>query len=189
MARTESTMTALGAPAPDFELPDTVTGKATRFDDIAGTKASVVTFICNHCPFVKHLLDGLLAFGRDYAGDEIGVVAISANEVRGHPQDAPERMKELAENLDFPFPYLYDESQGTARAYGAACTPDFFVFDARRRLAYRGRFDDATPGNDRPVTGAELRAAVDALLAGNAPAAEQRPSVGCNIKWRQAESA
>jgi peroxiredoxin len=187
MARTESTMTELGTPAPDFELPDTATGRTVRFDDVAGRHATVVMFICNHCPFVKHILDGLVAFGRDFeADDDVGIVAISANDVRGHPQDAPERMKELAERRGFPFPYLYDESQQTARAYGAACTPDFFVFDAQRRLAYRGRFDAATPGNDRPVTGDELRAAVDALRAGAQPAADQRPSIGCNIKWRDA---
>jgi peroxiredoxin len=186
MAKTESTMQALGSPAPDFELPDTVTGRTVRFDDVAGNKATVVMFICNHCPFVKHILDGLLAFGRDFEHDpDVGIAAISANDVRGHPQDAPERMKELADRRGFPFPYLYDESQDTARAYGAACTPDFFVFDAERRLAYRGRFDAATPGNDRPVTGDELRAAVDALRHGDQPDSDQNPSIGCNVKWKE----
>ncbi len=184
MAKTESTMTGLGTPAPAFELPDTVTGRTTRFDDIAGTKATVVMFICNHCPFVTHVLDGLVRFGRDYACDEVGIAAISANDVRRYPQDAPDRMKELAEFREFPFPYLHDDNQDTARAFGAACTPDFFVFDAGRRLAYRGRFDDARPGNDRAVTGAELRAAVDTLLRGERPDADQIPSVGCNVKWK-----
>jgi peroxiredoxin len=185
MAKTESTMTELGTPAPDFRLPDTVTGDHVGFDDVAGEQATVVMFICNHCPFVRHILDGLIAFGRDYRTDgDVGVVAISANDVRGHPQDAPERMKELAEQRGFDFPYLYDESQDVARAYGAACTPDFFVFDGQRRLAYRGRFDAATPGNDRPVNGAELRAAVDALRGGERPDPDQKPSIGCNIKWK-----
>ena len=186
MARTESTMQALGRPAPDFELPDTLSGRSMRLDEIAGSKATVVMFICNHCPFVKHILGGLVAFGRDHADSaDVGIAAISANDVRGHPQDAPQFMKELAERAGFPFPYLYDERQEVARSYGAACTPDFFVFDGERKLAYRGRFDAATPGNDEPVTGAELRAAVDALRQGSAPDPEQRPSIGCNIKWKE----
>ena len=184
MAKTRSTMRELGAPAPNFDLPDTVSGERKTFDAIAGTKATVVMFICNHCPFVKHILDGLVHFGNDYAGNDVGIVAISANDITGHPQDAPDRMKELARDAGFPFPYLYDESQDTARAYDAACTPDFFVFDADRRLAYRGRFDAATPGNGEPVTGNELRAAVDALLNGAPVPADQKPSLGCNIKWK-----
>lgn len=197
MTMTESTMRELGEPAPDFDLPDTVSDQRKTFDDIAGTKATVVMFICNHCPFVKHILDGLVTFGKDYCrdnrgddrsdnrGDEVGIVAISANDITSHPQDAPDRMKQLARDARFPFPYLYDENQDTARAYGAACTPDFFVFDADRRLAYRGRFDAATPGNDEPVTGNELRAAVNALLNGDPVPEDQKPSVGCNIKWKQ----
>jgi len=185
MARTESNMQTLGTPAPDFELPDTVSGRSIRFDDIAGSRATVVMFICNHCPFVKHILSGLAEFGRDHAdSDDVGIVAISANDVRGHPQDGPEFMKVLAERSGLTFPYLYDERQDVARRYGAACTPDFFLFDADRKLAYRGRFDAATPGNDQPVTGAELRAAVAALRQGEVPDSEQRPSVGCNIKWK-----
>lgn len=186
MAKTESTMRELGAAAPAFELSDTASGRTVTFDDIAGVKATVVMFICNHCPFVKHILDGLVAFGDDYRGDDVGIVAISSNDASSHPEDAPDRMKELAEERDFPFPYLYDESQDVARAYDAACTPDFFVFDADRRLAYRGRFDAATPGNTEPVTGAELRTAVDALVRGERPPDEQHPSVGCNIKWKSA---
>jgi len=186
MARTESTMRELGTPASDFELPDTVSGNTLTFDDIAGTKATVVMFICNHCPFVKHILDGIVQFGDDFAGrDDVGIVAISANDTRSHPQDAPGRMAELAKRAGFAFPYLYDESQATARAFDAACTPDFFVFDGERKLAYRGRFDAATPGNDEPVTGNELHAAVDALLKDTPVPADQKPSLGCNIKWKE----
>jgi len=184
MARTESTMRELGAAAPAFELPDTASGRRLTFDDIAGTRATVLMFICNHCPFVKHILDGLVAFGRDCGGEEVGIAAISANDVTTHPQDAPGQMRTLAERAGFPFPYLYDEQQDIARACDAACTPDFFVFDADRRLAYRGRFDAATPGNGEPVTGRELRAAVDALVQGRPVDPDQHPSVGCNIKWK-----
>ncbi|MEX2500663.1 MAG: thioredoxin family protein [Wenzhouxiangellaceae bacterium] len=184
MAKTESTMRELGTPAPDFDLPDTVSGERRTFNRIAGTKATVIMFICNHCPFVQHILDGLTAFGHDYDGEAVGIAAISANDITTHPQDAPEEMRKFAENKGFAFPYLYDENQDTARAFDAACTPDFFVFDADRRLAYRGRFDAATPGNDEPVTGGELRAAVDALVQGRPVDQTQHPSVGCNIKWK-----
>lgn len=186
MARTESAMRELGTSAPDFELPDTVSGETKSFDDIAGDKATVVMFICNHCPFVRHILKGIVSFGRDYRSPEVGIVAISANDAQTHPEDAPERMKVLAEAEGFNFPYLHDESQHVARIYDAACTPDFFVFDGDRRLVYRGRFDGATPGNEAPVTGAELRAAMDALLAGDSIPHDQHPSVGCNIKWKHA---
>lgn len=184
MARTESTMRELGTPAPAFELPDTVSGETKRLDDIAGGKATVVMFICNHCPFVKHILKGIVEFSRDYRAPEVGIVAISANDADNYPDDAPGRMRELAEAEGFNFPYLHDDSQDAARAYDAACTPDFFVFDGDRRLVYRGRFDGASPGNEEPVTGAELRAAVDAVLAGRPVPADQKPSVGCNIKWK-----
>ncbi|QOC22487.1 thioredoxin family protein [Wenzhouxiangella sp. AB-CW3] len=184
MAKTESTMLPLGTPAPDFRLPDTVSGKDFSLDDAAGEKGTLVMFICNHCPFVKHVLDELARLGRDYPDRGIGVVAISSNDVTGYPQDRPERMAELAQAKGFSFPYLYDESQNTARAYDAACTPDFFVFDADRKLVYRGQLDDSRPGNGIEVTGKDLRAALDALIEGQPVAKEQKPSIGCNIKWK-----
>ena len=184
MARTESKMIDLGTAAPRFSLPDAVSGRRTGLDDIAGEKATLVMFICNHCPFVVHILDGLMDFARDYPAPDVGMVAISANDVASYPQDGPDKMKALAQEKGFPFPYLYDETQDTARAYDAACTPDFFLFDQQRTLVYRGRFDAASPGNAEPVTGAELRAAVDALLAGQQPPSQQHPSIGCNIKWK-----
>ncbi|MCC5866608.1 MAG: thioredoxin family protein [Wenzhouxiangella sp.] len=184
MAKTESNMLPLGTPAPDFKLSDTVSGKTLRFADIAGEKATLVMFICNHCPFVKHVLDELVRLGRDYAGQPVGMVAISSNDVTGYPQDRPERMKELAEQRGFAFPYLFDESQNTARAYDAACTPDFYIFDAERKLAYRGQLDDSRPGNGIAVTGTDVRAALDALVAGGKVSTRQKPSIGCNIKWR-----
>lgn len=185
MARTESRMLPLGTPAPDFRLPDTVSGQSLTFDDIAGGQATLVMFICNHCPFVKHVLDELVRLGNDYDRAQVGMAAISSNDVTGYPQDRPERMAELARARGFTFPYLYDESQNTARAFDAACTPDFYLFDAERRLAYRGQLDDARPGNDRPVDGRDLRAAIDAVLAGRPVAREQKPSIGCNIKWKE----
>lgn len=184
MAKTESRMLPLGTPAPDFALPDTVSGKTVRFEEVAGDKGTLVMFICNHCPFVKHVLDELVRLGRDYRDSGIGLVAISSNDITGYPQDRPERMKELAESEGFEFPYLYDESQNTARAYDAACTPDFYVFDHRRKLVYRGQLDDSRPGNGIPVTGADVRAALDALLEGKPLARQQKPSIGCNIKWK-----
>jgi len=184
MTMTESTMRELGSIAPDFDLPDTVSGRHKSFDDIAGNRATVVMFICNHCPFVKHIVDGLARFGRDYRGDAVGIAAISANDADRFPADAPDKMQQLAEASGFDFPYLYDETQQTAKAYGAACTPDFFVFDQDRKLVYRGRFDAASPGNREPVTGSELRAAVNALLAGEPVDPDQKPSIGCNIKWK-----
>jgi len=183
MAKTESSMRDLGSPAREFDLLEPLTGHHLDLDSQAGSKATVVMFICNHCPFVKHLLDGLIAFGRDYPHSEVGIVAISSNDVAGFPQDRPEMMAELARDKGFPFPYLYDQSQGIARAYGATCTPDFFVFNGEQELVYRGQFDDSRPGNGRPVTGADLRAAVNALLLGQQVNPEQKPSVGCNIKW------
>ncbi len=184
MAKTESNMLPLGTPAPDFKLPDTISGKTLRFAEIAGEKATLVMFICNHCPFVKHVLDELVRLGQDYADKPVGMVAISSNDVTGYPQDRPERMKELAEQRGFSFPYLYDQSQNTAWAYDAACTPDFYIFDAERKLAYRGQLDDSRPGNGVPVSGSDVRAALEALLAGNPVPSRQKPSIGCNIKWR-----
>ena len=184
MAKTESNMLPLGTPAPDFRLPDTVSGQTVSFDDIAGERATLVVFMCNHCPFVKHLLEGLVRLDGDYRDQPVGMVAISSNDVTGYPQDRPERMKELAETLGFSFPYLYDQSQNTARAYDAACTPDFYIFDSEQKLAYRGQFDDSRPGNGVEVSGRDVRAALDALIAGKPVSKEQKPSIGCNIKWR-----
>ncbi len=183
MAAVHSTMLALGTPAPDFRLPDP-SGRLVARDDFAGARALVVMFICNHCPYVQHIRDGLAAFGRDYLPRGVAIVAINANDVAAYPEDRPEKMAEEARRAGYAFPYLYDESQAVAKAYRAACTPDFFLFDGARRLAYRGQFDDSRPGSSRAVTGVDLRAAVDAVLTNVSPSAEQRPSIGCNIKWK-----
>jgi peroxiredoxin len=177
-------MKELGTAAPDFRLPDVVTGKTVSRDEAAGPRGLLVMFICRHCPFVKHVQDELAKIGRDYAGRGIGIVAISANDVTSHPEDSPTKLAYQANELQFTFPYLFDESQDVARAYDAQCTPDFFLYDARRSLIYRGQLDDSRPGNDIPVTGRDLRAALDALIAGHPISSEQRPSIGCNIKWR-----
>ena len=184
MALTESTMLDLGAAAPDFALTDVVTGKTVRRDDYRGQKALLVMFICTHCPYVKHIEKGLAALGKDYAGKPIGIVAISSNDVTTHPEDSPAGMKQQAKTFGFNFPYLYDETQDVAHAYKAACTPDFFLFDASFHLVYRGQFDLSRPGNGIAVTGENLRAAIDAALTGKPPLADQRPSIGCNIKWK-----
>ncbi len=183
MVRTPSTMLPLGTTAPDFSLLN-VDGRTVSLADAAGPKGTVVMFICNHCPFVKHVADQLAALGRDVMPLGIGIVAISSNDVSTHPADSPEQMVHEAEDRGYPFPYLYDESQEVAKDYHAACTPDFFLFDASRKLVYRGQLDASRPGNEIPVTGADLRAAIDAVLAGRPVAAEQRPSLGCNIKWK-----
>ena len=183
MVRTPSTMLPLGTQAPDFELPN-VDGRMVTLGEVAGARGTVVMFICNHCPFVKHVAHELAALGRDCAGRGIGCVAISSNDVSAHPADSPEQMVREAEERGYAFPYLYDETQAVAKAYRAACTPDFFLFDADLRLAYRGQLDASRPGNAIPVTGGDLRAAIEALLAGGRPSAEQTPSLGCNIKWR-----
>ena len=183
MAAVPSTMLALGTPAPDFRLPDTEGRLVTR-DAFAEAPGLLVMFICNHCPYVKHIRAGLAAFGRDYGARGLAIVAINANDVAAYPDDRPEKMAEEQRAAGYTFPYLFDETQEVARAYDAACTPDFFLFDAQRRLVYRGQFDDSRPGNDRPVTGADLRAAADAVLAGATPSTDQRPSIGCNIKWK-----
>lgn len=183
MAAVESTMLALGTSAPDFALPDT-DGKTVSLADFRGKKGLVVMFICNHCPFVKHICHELAQLGRDYQPKGIGMVAIMPNDVANYPDDHPAKMKEEVKNAGYTFPYLHDATQAVARAYRAACTPDFFVFDADHKLVYRGQLDDSRPGNGKPVTGADLRAALDALLSGKPVAAQQKPSIGCNIKWK-----
>ncbi len=185
MARTASTMLPLGSPAPHFRLPDAAKGGAlvTR-DDFAAAPGLLVMFLCNHCPFVQHLRHELARFGREYAERGLGIVAVSANDAATHPQDGPAEMAEEAAAVGYTFPYLYDESQAVAKAYHAACTPDFFLFDGGGRLVYRGQFDTSRPGNGVPVTGADLRAACDALLAGEPVPEDQQPSIGCNIKWK-----
>ncbi|HEY1160438.1 MAG TPA: thioredoxin family protein [Terracidiphilus sp.] len=184
MSLTESTMLELGTTAPDFALTDVVTGKPVRRDGLRGQKALLVFFICTHCPYVKHINEGLAALGRDYAAQPIAIAAISSNDVTTHPEDSPAGLKQQAETYGFVFPYLYDETQAVAHAYKAACTPDFFLFDADRRLVYRGQFDSSRPGSGIPVTGQDLRAAIDQVLAGQPVPADQHPSIGCNIKWK-----
>ena len=184
MALTESTMLELGTMAPDFALPDVVTGKTVRRDDFRGQKALLVMFICTHCPYVKHIEQGLAQLGSDYAG-KLGIVAISSNDAENYPDDDPAGLKAQAQKLGFKFPYLYDESQAVARAYDAACTPDIYLFDKDLKLAYRGQFDGSRPGNGVPVTGRDLRDALDAVLRGEKPGADQKASIGCNIKWKQ----
>lgn len=184
MSLTESTMLSLGTAAPDFALADTVTGKTVRRDDFSGKKALLVMFICAHCPYVKHIEKGLAALGKDYAGQSVGIVAISSNDATTHPADSPAGLKRQAETCGFVFPYLYDESQAVAHAYKAACTPDIFLFDEGFRLVYRGQFDSSRPGNGVPVTGQDLRAAIGQVLAGKPVPTDQRPSIGCNIKWK-----
>jgi peroxiredoxin len=184
MAATESTMLELGTVAPDFSLPDAVSGKAVSRDQFAGQRALLVFFICPHCPYVKHINEGLAALGKDYAKQPIGIVAISSNDAVTYPSDSPEGLKQQAETFGFKFPYLYDESQDVAKAYKAACTPDFFLFDGGFSLVYRGQFDASRPGSGIPVTGEDLRTAIELALAGKPVPTDQRPSIGCNIKWK-----
>jgi peroxiredoxin len=178
----ESTMLALGTPAPGFDLPDTVSGDRVSLDGLV-SKALVVMFICNHCPYVKHIREGLVEFGRDYADADVDIVAISSNDAAAYPDDSPSELAATARRLGYTFPVLYDRSQDVAKAYTAACTPDFFVFGPDRTLVYRGRFDGSRPNSGVPVTGEELRTAVDAVLAGSSVTATQYPSMGCSIKW------
>ena len=184
MARTPSNMLPLGTLAPDFTLPDTVSGKTASLAELKSDRATVIMFICNHCPFVKHVDEQLVAIANDYQSRGVSFIAISSNDVENYPQDGPELMKEEAEKLGYPFPYLYDESQEVAKAYDAACTPDFYVFDGDLKCVYRGQLDDSRPGNGKPVTGSDLRAALDEILEGKAVSAPQIPSLGCNIKWK-----
>ena len=183
MAKTPSTMLPLTTQAPDFSLPDT-DGKAVSLADFKDAPALVVVFMCNHCPFVIHIRPELAAFAKDVQSRGAAVVGINANDVQGYPDDSPEKMKQEVVEQGYTFPYLFDENQEVAKAYRAACTPDFYVFDGEQRLVYRGQFDDSRPGNDAPVTGADLRRAVDTLLAGDAISDDQQPSIGCNIKWK-----
>lgn len=184
MARTPSTMLPLGTEAPDFTLQDVVTGRPVRLADFAGAPALLVMFICNHCPYVIHVRKTLLDVVHGHMDRGLTAVAINANSLETHPQDGPDHMKALATAESWRFPYLFDETQEVAKAYHAACTPDFFLFDADRKLVYRGQLDDARPSNDVPVTGADLTRAIDACLAGEPPLVAQRASLGCNIKWR-----
>lgn len=184
MALTESTMLPLGTQAPAFLLPDVVSGKTIGLEDFQENKALLVMFICTHCPFVKHVQSELVRLGNDYASQPLGIVAISSNDADEYPQDGPTGLRKQAAEQGFPFPYAYDETQEVAKAYDAVCTPDFFLFDGDRRLVYRGQLDDSRPGNDKPLTGRDLRSAIDAVLSGQPVASQQKPSVGCNIKWK-----
>lgn len=189
MARTESTMLDLGTAAPHFELPDVTSGKTVSIRDFDKKKALLVMFICRHCPYVRHVQRELAQLGRDYRQESVGIVAISSNDAAAYPGDAPESLREQAAELGFVFPYCYDETQEVAHAYSAACTPDFFLFDGSRRLVYRGQLDDSRPQNGIPVTGRDLRAAIDAVLNGEPTEVRQKPSVGCNIKWRESAAS
>lgn len=184
MALTPSTMLALGTKAPDFKLRDVVSGKIVSLGDFAGKKALLVMFICRHCPYVQHVKEELARLGRDYAVKNIGMVAISSNDIERYSDDAPEKLKEMALELKFNFPFCCDETQEVAKAYQAACTPDFFLYNEKRELVYRGQLDDSRSGNGKPVTGKDLRAAIDAVLNGKPVGPDQRASIGCNIKWK-----
>ena len=184
MVLTASTMLGLGTEAPDFQLPDVTTGETVSLDNFSGNKALLVMFICKHCPYVVHVQEELARVGNEYQARDVGVVAIGSNDVDAYPGDAPGELKSMAREHGFQFPYCFDESQAIAKAYTAACTPDFFLFDQDRRLAYRGQLDDSRPGSDAPVTGEDLRGALDTVLAGDTPDPEQQPSLGCNIKWK-----
>jgi peroxiredoxin len=184
MARTPSNMLPLGTEAPDFILQDTVSEKFLSLNDIKGEIGCLIVFICNHCPYVKHINPTLARLAQNYQGKGIAFVAISSNDIIGYPEDSPELMRQTAKKEGFSFPYLYDETQEVARAYNAACTPDFYLFNAELQLVYRGQMDDSRPGNEIPVTGADLELAIGNLLAGKPVSSEQKPSLGCNIKWK-----
>ena len=186
MALTASTMLlALGTKAPDFRLPDVLLGKTITLESFADKKGLLVMFICRHCPYVQHIKEELSRLGQDFINKEVGIVAISSNDAANYPDDAPDRLKVMVKELNLSFPLCYDESQEIAKAYTAACTPDFFLFDRERRLVYRGQMDDSRPGNGKPVTGRDLRSALDAVLAGKPVSQDQKPSLGCNIKWKK----
>lgn len=188
MAVTPSTMLELGTPAPDFKLPEPTTGRQVSLSDFKDASALLVVFMCNHCPYVKHIQRQMSDMIKTYQREGLAAVGISSNDVSTHPDDGPEQMAAEAKRLGYTFPYLYDESQAVAKAYRAACTPDIYLFDRERKLVYRGQFDNSRPGSDRPVTGSDLRAAITAVLAGKQPSAEQKPSMGCNIKWKTGEA-
>ena len=184
MAATESKKLELGVPAHDFQLPDVVSGNEISLATFAGKKGLLVMFICRHCPYVLHVKEELARLGRDYSDKSLGMVAISPNDPAAYPLDAPPHLREMAQELGFNFPFCFDESQETAKAYEAACTPDFFLFDENRKLRYHGQLDDSRPNSGRPVTGGDLRAAIDAVLGGRAVNSGQKPIVGCSIKWK-----
>lgn len=185
MARTPSLMVELGTIAPNFRLNDVVAGQPRSLEELTGRCGLLVMFICRHCPFVQHIQAELVSIGRDYADRGLGIVAISSNDADAYPDDSPASLREQAQELGFTFPYLYDETQKVAQAYQAVCTPDFFLFDEQSTLVYRGQLDDSRPGKDVPVTGRDLRRAMDALLASKPIPTEQKPSLGCSIKWKQ----
>lgn len=184
MALTASTMLPLGTTAPDFSLSDVRDGKTVTLADLSGRQGLLVMFLCRHCPYVKHLVRAVADFAKEYQEKGLAIVGISSNDAGNYPDDRPESLAEQARQVGFTFPYLYDEDQSVAKAYRAACTPDFFLFDRDLKLVYRGQFDDSRPGNNLPITGADLRAACDAILAGTPVPQQQRPSMGCNIKWK-----
>jgi peroxiredoxin len=184
MAATPSVMIPLGSIAPDFTLPDTVSGKNKSLGELKGNVGTMIMFICNHCPYVKHLNNEIISIADSYQAKGINVIAISSNDVGQYPDDGPEQMKVVAQQLGYKFPYLYDESQEVAKAYDAACTPDFYLYDKDLKLFYRGQLDDSRPKNTSPVTGRDMRNALDALVLGKAPIEDQKPSIGCNIKWK-----
>jgi peroxiredoxin len=178
-------MLPLGVDAPDFSLPDTVSGEQADLQSLKGEQATVVMFICNHCPYVKHIREELVNLASDYADNGVALIAISSNDVANYPEDSPEMMREEARKWGYTFPYLYDETQDIARAYHAACTPDFYIFDQALKLVYRGRLDESTPGNDHPLSGKDIRRALDDMINGNPVSQDQFPSMGCNIKWKE----
>ena len=189
MVKTASTMLPLGTSAPDFSLKNAVDGSTVSLNNFTDKSGLLVIFMCNHCPFVIHLRSDLAKFAKEYQDNGLAIVGMSPNDVKNYPQDGPDKMQDEAKSAGYTFPYLFDETQSVAKAYSAACTPDFFLFDADRRLVYRGQFDDSRPSNDIEVTGADLRAAIDAVLAGTPVSERQKPSIGCNIKWKPGNAA
>lgn len=184
MAQTPSNMMPLGTQAPDFTLPDVISGKSLSLQELTGEHATLIMFICNHCPFVKHIQDELVRLGKEYPAKGVSIVAISSNDAENYSEDSPEKMKTLADSLGYKFPYLYDETQAVAKDFDATCTPDFFIFDKNLKCVYRGQLDDSRPGNNIPVSGSDIRNALQAIISGKKVNSQQKPSVGCNIKWK-----